>query len=118
MSNFAYFFFKFYCIKSTFFIEQPSDLKAKYKLLKVSQKKHSMVLLAMVSKFQNYTFISSKGKSKSKTCITTSYFFSSYCSYCGYLYLIHQDKCVFEKQAMSVIFDFFQTFLALFGHFY
>ena len=42
--------------------QQPSDLKTKYSLIKVSQKKHGLVLLALVSKFQNDTFISSSGK--------------------------------------------------------
>jgi hypothetical protein len=58
------FFFYFYYIKSTFFSvhQQPSDLKTKYSLIKVSQKKPGLVLLALVSKFENDASTSLNGK--------------------------------------------------------
>jgi hypothetical protein len=57
-------FQNFHYIKSTFFSvhQQRSDLKTKYTLIKVSQKKHGLVLLALVSKFENDGSTSPSGK--------------------------------------------------------
>ena len=55
------------------------------------------------------------GKIKSKTYIMTSHFFPHIIAID--IYLIHQDKMFFEKQAISVICGFFQECLALFDTF-